>query len=250
MNGGPTRRRVAGSAQRMSGGGGNGSEVLSDGASNLRLRNNSSNKASAELRANSAKPESQKTDETPKITLLEEVILLGLKDTEGYFSFWNDTLSYTLRGCVLAELALRKRIRIHGKPSNLSRNNYLGSSGGSGSSNIPVASKIRFIPLDAANDFYYKGEDRMNYALLRRIILAAAALAANVLENPIQHLDIETRDFAFMRAEEILDVYGRWPHKKESPMFTNISEADVDSMQVEEVVSAVLCVFRKMDKVI
>jgi Golgi phosphoprotein 3 len=49
---------------------------------------------------------------SPKITLMEEVMLLGLKEKEGYLSFWNDSISYVLRGCILAELALRGRIGI------------------------------------------------------------------------------------------------------------------------------------------
>lgn len=31
---------------------------------------------------------------------------------QGYLSFWNDNISYTLRGCILIELALRRRIAI------------------------------------------------------------------------------------------------------------------------------------------
>ncbi|CAG8782348.1 8684_t:CDS:2, partial [Acaulospora morrowiae] len=46
----------------------------------------------------------------PKLTLMEEVLLLGLKDKQGYLSFWNDNISYTLRGCILMELAFRGRI--------------------------------------------------------------------------------------------------------------------------------------------
>ncbi|EJT99461.1 Golgi phospho protein 3, partial [Dacryopinax primogenitus] len=46
----------------------------------------------------------------PKLTILEEVLLLGLKDKQGYLSFWNDNISYALRGCIMIELALRKRI--------------------------------------------------------------------------------------------------------------------------------------------
>merc|ERR1712176_1114606 len=45
-----------------------------------------------------------------RLTLMEEVILLGLKDREGYTSFWNDCISAGLRGCMLVELALRGRI--------------------------------------------------------------------------------------------------------------------------------------------
>lgn len=36
--------------------------------------------------------------------------MLGLKD-EGYTSFWNDSISYGLRGCILAELMLRGRVK-------------------------------------------------------------------------------------------------------------------------------------------
>ena len=57
------------------------------------------------------------TNETPeskefRLTLMEEVILLGLKDREGYTSFWNDCISAGLRGCMLVELALRGRIQL------------------------------------------------------------------------------------------------------------------------------------------
>jgi len=65
----------------------------------------------------------------PLLTLLDEVLLLGLKDKQvrtsqlhrsftnsnsilfkGYLSFWNDNISYALRGCIILELALRRRI--------------------------------------------------------------------------------------------------------------------------------------------
>lgn len=52
-----------------------------------------------------------------KLTLMEEVFLLGLKDRQGYTSFWNDCISVGLRGCILAELILRKRITLE-KTSN------------------------------------------------------------------------------------------------------------------------------------
>ncbi|TPX53721.1 hypothetical protein PhCBS80983_g06208 [Powellomyces hirtus] len=46
-----------------------------------------------------------------KLTLLEEVLLMGLKDAQGYLSFWNDNISYVLRGCILIELSLRSRVK-------------------------------------------------------------------------------------------------------------------------------------------
>lgn len=48
----------------------------------------------------------------PLLTLMEEVLMTGLKDKEGYLSFWNDNISYALRGLILMELALRGRIRM------------------------------------------------------------------------------------------------------------------------------------------
>ncbi|EMD34583.1 hypothetical protein CERSUDRAFT_116751 [Gelatoporia subvermispora B] len=53
----------------------------------------------------------------PRLTIMEEVLLLGLKDKQGYLSFWNDNISYALRGCILIELALRRRIAIVRDPN-------------------------------------------------------------------------------------------------------------------------------------
>ncbi|CCC70827.1 hypothetical protein NCAS_0F03430 [Naumovozyma castellii] len=50
--------------------------------------------------------------QVPVLTLMEEVLLMGLRDKEGYLSFWNDNISYALRGCILIELALRGKIQI------------------------------------------------------------------------------------------------------------------------------------------
>ncbi|XP_043230531.1 Golgi phosphoprotein 3 homolog sauron-like isoform X1 [Amphibalanus amphitrite] len=47
-----------------------------------------------------------------RLTLMEEVLMLGIKDKEGYTSFWNDCISSGLRGCVLIELSLRGRIEL------------------------------------------------------------------------------------------------------------------------------------------
>ncbi|WLF77373.1 Vacuolar protein sorting-associated protein 74 [Lodderomyces elongisporus] len=54
---------------------------------------------------------------TPLLTLMEEVLLMGLKDKEGYLSFWNDNISYALRGCILLELAFRNKISLVNDPA-------------------------------------------------------------------------------------------------------------------------------------
>lgn len=53
---------------------------------------------------------SESQNNYPLLTLMEEVLLLGLKDRQGYLSFWNDNISYALRGCILMELAFRGKI--------------------------------------------------------------------------------------------------------------------------------------------
>jgi len=54
--------------------------------------------------------ENEERSKGPKLTLMEDVLLLGLKDKQGYLSFWNDNISYALRGCIVIELAFRGRI--------------------------------------------------------------------------------------------------------------------------------------------
>lgn len=57
------------------------------------------------------------TLKVPFLTLMEEVLLMGLKDKEGYLSFWNDNISYALRGCILLELAFRGKITLVNDPA-------------------------------------------------------------------------------------------------------------------------------------
>lgn len=54
--------------------------------------------------------ESAERSKQPKLTLMEDILLMGLKDKQGYLSFWNDNISYALRGCIVIELAFRGRI--------------------------------------------------------------------------------------------------------------------------------------------
>ncbi|EXJ59807.1 hypothetical protein A1O7_03954 [Cladophialophora yegresii CBS 114405] len=61
--------------------------------------------------------ESAERSKQPKLTLMEEVLLLGLKDKQGYLSFWNDNISYALRGCIVIELAFRGRVSMQNDSS-------------------------------------------------------------------------------------------------------------------------------------
>ncbi|KAF6216092.1 hypothetical protein GE061_000430 [Apolygus lucorum] len=65
----------------------------------------------AEEKGNEEENSDNDSKET-RLTLMEEVLLLGLKDKEGYTSFWNDCISSGLRGCILIELGLRGRVEL------------------------------------------------------------------------------------------------------------------------------------------
>uniref|UniRef100_A0A023F5H3 Putative golgi protein n=1 Tax=Triatoma infestans TaxID=30076 RepID=A0A023F5H3_TRIIF len=84
---------------------------------NREISNNSHNKEEQSKQEETANKEHEvlqyegDSKET-RLTLMEEVLLLGLKDKEGYTSFWNDCISSGLRGCILIELSLRGRIEL------------------------------------------------------------------------------------------------------------------------------------------
>ncbi|KAJ2690519.1 hypothetical protein H4R19_006424 [Coemansia spiralis] len=305
---------------------------------------------------------------------MEETLLLGLKDQEGYLSFWNDSLSYVLRGCILMELAFRRRIRIgkdaytgmtgvgerpievvsgratgevlldealkvikgsetrrtvtswmdllSGETWNIAKAGYqlkqvrerlakglvdkgvlrtekrnflffdmathpvqdarakdevilrvldtlnlprtaaaptrAGSvpAGTAGYARYAVGQgvggqvgKLTMAPITNAR--FYKGEEASRFALLRRVCLVAAACAGSVLENPLVHMDMETRDRAVTRAEDLMEVYGHWPFQRDTPLFTReIDSGEAGDLMVEEVVAAVISVLRKMDRLI
>ncbi|KAJ2726934.1 hypothetical protein GGI07_000262 [Coemansia sp. Benny D115] len=320
------------------------------------------------------------TDRAPLLTLMEETLLLGLKDQEGYLSFWNDSLSYVLRGCMLMELAFRRRLRISkdaftgmtsigerplevistkptgevlldealrtikssetqrtvaswmdllsGETWNISKAGYqlkqvrerlakglvdkgvlrtekrnflffdmathpiqdprakdevivrvldtlnlprsaaipTRAATASGSQS-PVgyarnhshaalgqgiggqAGKLRMAAV--TNSRFFKNEESTRFALLRRVCLVAAACAGSVLENPLVHMDMETRDCAVSRAEGLMDVYGHWPFKRDSPLYAQeIDNGEPGDLMVAEVIAAVISVLRKMDKLI
>jgi golgi phosphoprotein 3 len=117
--GGLTRRRGAG------GGGGGSTQPGDDESSSSRVHspvpkqtNDRTPETAYEASENGHKiaydprdiSESAERSKQPKLTLMEEVLLLGLKDKQGYLSFWNDNISYALRGCIVIELAFRGRI--------------------------------------------------------------------------------------------------------------------------------------------
>ncbi|KAJ2766304.1 hypothetical protein IWQ57_004424 [Coemansia nantahalensis] len=321
-----------------------------------------------------------KADKQPLLTLMEETLLLGLKDQEGYLSFWNDSLSYVLRGCILMELAFRRRIRIgkdaftgmtgvserpievvsgratgevlldealkvikgsgtrrtvaswmdllSGETWNIAKAGYqlkqvrerlakgLVDKGVLRTEkrnflffdmathpvqdarakdevilrvldtlNLPrtaaAPTRAGSVPADSGagaaagaharyavgqgvggqagrlklaaitNARFYKGEEGCRFALLRRVCLVAAACAGSVLENPLVHMDMETRDRAVTRAEDLMEVYGHWPFQRESPLFTReIDSGEAGDLMVEEVIAAVISVLRKMDRLI
>lgn len=118
---GLTRRRGGGGGVTAEGEGSNGGIQRNNSSSNF----DNTPETSYESNENGHKiafdprdiSESTERSKQPKLTLMEEVLLLGLKDKQGYLSFWNDNISYALRGCIVLELALRGRISMQKDPS-------------------------------------------------------------------------------------------------------------------------------------
>jgi golgi phosphoprotein 3 len=122
---GLTRRRGAGASSNTSGGiNGNGGMSAGDENEQSRVSSPGLRSPLPETSFESAEnghriafdprdlSESAERTRQPKLTLMEEVLLMGLKDKQGYLSFWNDNISYALRGCIVMELAFRGRIRM------------------------------------------------------------------------------------------------------------------------------------------
>ncbi|EFN74728.1 Golgi phosphoprotein 3 [Camponotus floridanus] len=111
------RRRVVNSSSGGSGGGGSG--LGQDGANadftghNDKLSGQSPDTDCSSQKDLNCNPTiDEDSDKETRLTLMEEVLLLGLKDKEGYTSFWNDCISSGLRGCILAELGFRGRVEL------------------------------------------------------------------------------------------------------------------------------------------
>ncbi|XP_005093654.1 Golgi phosphoprotein 3 [Aplysia californica] len=76
------------------------------------VSNNAEGAADEKEEKLNGEPEEDLDSKETRLTLMEEVLLLGLKDREGYTSFWNDCISSGLRGCILIELSLRGRVEL------------------------------------------------------------------------------------------------------------------------------------------
>ena len=112
MSHGLQRRRIATSTKECK------NDCFSESLANKRLEynprksemdENTDHKVAFDSRDMNAKVDQAKY---PRLTLMEEILLLGLKDKQGYLSFWNDNISFTLRRCICLELALRGRIAV------------------------------------------------------------------------------------------------------------------------------------------
>ncbi|CAI5756835.1 unnamed protein product [Candida verbasci] len=110
------------------GGGGNGGKQLTpkprssndydEDYNNTKLDNNDNNMSQDHKIGYDDKDIKQDLQiNSPLLTLMEEVLLIGLKDKEGYLSFWNDNISYALRGCILLELTFRNKITLINDPA-------------------------------------------------------------------------------------------------------------------------------------
>ncbi|GMM32139.1 Vps74 protein [Martiniozyma asiatica (nom. inval.)] len=91
-------------------------DSINDKLNNISISNGNASNSKSYEKDNELGNENEESS-APVLTLLEEVLLIGLKDKEGYLSFWNDSISYALRGLILIELTLRNRIRMVSSPN-------------------------------------------------------------------------------------------------------------------------------------
>ncbi|ODV84925.1 hypothetical protein CANARDRAFT_28663 [[Candida] arabinofermentans NRRL YB-2248] len=342
---GLSRRRGAG------GGGGGGTIGSGAGSSGLGGSNNNDDGSSNQHKI-AYDPQDLKDDayssrnSYPLLTLMEEVLLIGLKDKEGYLSFWNDNISYALRGLIILELAFRGKIRmvndsarkrfelpdrliecidgsltgetlldealklIKSDPQHLSVSNWIDLLSGETWNLMKINYQLKQVRERLAKGLVDKGvlkTERKNFLLfdmathpiqdptpkrnvtnriltlltnrnfiieydekyftqqtsyqyLRSICLACGCCAANVLENVLVDLNFESRDNAFIRADEILNQFSDYPFvDKGSAVNVGLNlygevekelEKDGNSDLMLEVVAAVINVFSKMDSII
>lgn len=85
----------------------NKTEVVTTSSNVLRRRQGSAN--------NITEDSETRHDESliaQELTLVDQVLLLGIKERGGYVSMLNDTISYVLRACIILELAFRGRLQL------------------------------------------------------------------------------------------------------------------------------------------
>lgn len=101
--------RSEGLVQRRHVAAANAADSARSNSSDVRDRDDDVRKLHA---AGAADADDDHDDKETRLTIMEEILLLGLKDREGHTSFWNDCISSGLRGAILAELGLRGRIQL------------------------------------------------------------------------------------------------------------------------------------------
>jgi len=243
----------------------------------------------------------QEGGKLPLLTLLEEVLLLGLKDKQGHLSFWNDNISYALRGCMILELALRRRIAMVKDPNRrryplpdryievvddrqtgetlldealkmiksnekMGVGNWIDLMSGETWNVMKIGFQLKQVRERIAKGLVDKGVLRtekrnfwlfdmathpvsdgrakeevnariisllssrtaaippsaldgpeVRYRVTRAVCLICAALAASVLENPLQRLPYETREACLARCDDILAEFSVWPFGSNNP---------------------------------
>ena len=77
----------------------------------------------------------------------------------------------------------------------------------------------------------------MEYRYLRTIAMVCAAYAANVLENALATLGLESRERAFAQVDELLAEYSQWPFGKRAAGSAGIG-ANLGQVVTDEVNNA------------
>ncbi|KOB78467.1 putative golgi phosphoprotein 3 [Operophtera brumata] len=148
-----------------------------------------------------------------RLTLMEEVLLLGLKDKEGYTSFWNDCISSGLRGCILIELGLRGRVEVEKagmrRKGLLSRKVIVKSERLAKNlveKGVLTTEKQNFLLFDMTTHPLTDNVVKCRLVKKRSLALLMLAHSADVLENAFGPLSDEDYELATRRVRALLDL--------------------------------------------
>ncbi|KAJ3076947.1 hypothetical protein HDU98_010222 [Podochytrium sp. JEL0797] len=207
-----------------------------------------------------------------KLTLMEEILLMGLKDAQGHLSFWNDNISYVIDERPTGEVLLDEALRMiktdqqsiaswidlmSGETWNLMSFNYQLKqvreriAKGLVDKGVLRTEKRNFILFDMAthpiSDYSVKEQlvAKTVDALLGRgaparrevVAMCCAAYAANVLENALVGLNHVQREQAFTRVDEMLQGWAGMNEKAKAG-------------GCDDVMAGVLSVYTKMDSLL
>ncbi|THW29970.1 vacuolar protein sorting-associated protein-like protein 74 [Aureobasidium pullulans] len=240
-----------------------GSRVSSPAPTNKRNEENRGLETSYESGENGHKiafdprdiSESAERNKQPKLTLMEEILLMGLKDKQ---------IGYQLKQ---VRERLAKGLVDKGILRTEKRNFLLFDMAthpvADGGAKDEIRRRVRNVLTNRTvvlPPTQYLPEE-MEFRYLRTIAMVCGAYAANVLENALTTLGHEARERAFAQVDELLAEYSQYPFARRTggpgSIGANLGQVIMDEVNTAkdkelqlEVVAACLSVFTRLDSLL